>query len=408
MAVDGDNGRVEIKREESLLGDVVFDTSEDDDDHILDTSLVKGILGASMSMDGSKIALNDVDGVGTTRGGTRKQTISTQSSFSDSVTSSIGSMDDMKERNELLEKVGRLKEKLKKAEIDMSAEKTMRRKKERNVVKLAKELNKRAKDQTQKEKQLNEVRSADRYDCFEQKKWLTIILHTTQFKMKSTDLESKLKATQNDIEARIAANERKTQQYNNDLNLVHQKYRDAVSEADKRAAETSKKHTIEVTDIRRQAKDATIELERLRTQLAETKKAVKNRDSENAKVANDYEKQLKEWKLKQKKSVEEYEARIDDLLKKQTQQTDELRKQIFETNLECDQLKTKVVALEMKNKSPEDQKNITNRAIALYDDPTRVAKKRGSVLPFMLTVVFVVSAPILFVCPCSQNTIGLP
>eukprot|EP00543_Licmophora_paradoxa_P017178 CAMPEP_0202460236 /NCGR_PEP_ID=MMETSP1360-20130828/42594_1 /ASSEMBLY_ACC=CAM_ASM_000848 /TAXON_ID=515479 /ORGANISM="Licmophora paradoxa, Strain CCMP2313" /LENGTH=63 /DNA_ID=CAMNT_0049081797 /DNA_START=1 /DNA_END=189 /DNA_ORIENTATION=- len=62
----------------------------------------------------------------------------------ESIGSTGSSIDDMKDQQELLEKVGKLKGKLKQAEIDLSAQKTLRKKKEKSMVKLAKELTKRS------------------------------------------------------------------------------------------------------------------------------------------------------------------------------------------------------------------------------------------------------------------------
>jgi len=65
--------------------------------------------------------------------------------------------DDEKDHEELVGKIGKIQAKLTQAEIDKSAEKAMRKKKDKSLVKLAKELNKRAADQLEKEKTINMV-----------------------------------------------------------------------------------------------------------------------------------------------------------------------------------------------------------------------------------------------------------
>jgi len=266
----------------------------------------------------------------------------------ESIGSTGSSIDDMKDQQELLEKVGKLKGKLKQAEIDLSAQKTLRKKKEKSMVKLAKELTKRSKDQTEKEREINAL------------------------KVKVANLEASLSAAQNEIEARVAANKKKLDEHNNDLNEAQQKYRKAVAEADARIAQMNEKHTAEAADLRRQARDATIELERLRTHLMDTKKAVKNSDTTATKAASIHEKRVNELQKKEKKISEEYEDRISMLIKKHTEQTDEMRKKIFETNLECDNLKSKLTSMQMKD-SPGDVQGIKQRALASLYEPAKKA-----------------------------------
>jgi hypothetical protein len=69
--------------------------------------------------------------------------------------------DSTKTRDELIAKIEKLKSKLRQAQIDHSAEKTIRRKKERNLVKLAKELNKRANNDDDRDKEVKKVRRLD-------------------------------------------------------------------------------------------------------------------------------------------------------------------------------------------------------------------------------------------------------
>lgn len=118
---------------------------EDGDAAILNMALIKSILDSSTTNlskdDGSLSRSMGKKGV----------------SFSgiDSLTSSVP--DDDKEHSQLVEKCAKLEDSLRQAKLDLSAEKVVRKKKEKNVVKLAKELNKRASDQTDKEKEISRV-----------------------------------------------------------------------------------------------------------------------------------------------------------------------------------------------------------------------------------------------------------
>lgn len=80
-------------------------------------------------------------------------------SFTGIDTGSVASStaDDDKDHEELLTKIQTLKLDLKQAKLDLSAEKTMNRKKDRNLVKLAKELNRRGEEIVEKNKAITEV-----------------------------------------------------------------------------------------------------------------------------------------------------------------------------------------------------------------------------------------------------------
>lgn len=122
------------------------DEDDEEDAKILDMTLIKSILGNSSR--GSSPDSNGVEKVQESR----------KVSFRD--VGSLGSSHDDEEKTheELVNKIGGLQAKLTQASIDISAERAMRRKKDKSLVKLAKELNKRAADQTAKESKINLVR----------------------------------------------------------------------------------------------------------------------------------------------------------------------------------------------------------------------------------------------------------
>lgn len=121
------------------------DDDEEEDAKILDMTLIKSILGNSNHGN-----IQDCDGPD-------KVQESKKVSFRDVGSVASSHEDEDKTHEELVNKIGSLQAKLTQVSIDMSAEKAMRRKKDKSLVKLAKELNKRAADQTAKEKQINLV-----------------------------------------------------------------------------------------------------------------------------------------------------------------------------------------------------------------------------------------------------------
>lgn len=128
--------------------------AEDDDEEELnnaDLAIVRDILGRSLSgMDSSVMSLEDPkDGLAAPRRAV---------SFSGIDSPASSKADDEKTFGELIAKIQSLQIKVEKANIDLSAEKSMRKKKERNLVKLAKELTKRTDELAAKNKQIVKVR----------------------------------------------------------------------------------------------------------------------------------------------------------------------------------------------------------------------------------------------------------
>ena len=141
------NAFVFEEKEDENCGD------DEEDAKILDMTLIKSILGNAGGDDPEKVQE------------------SRKVSFRD--VGSLGSSLDEEEmtHEQLVNKLGGLQAKLTQLSIDISAEKAMRHKKDKSLVKLAKELNKRAADQTAKEKKINLVRC----DVFESQLFHSIV-----------------------------------------------------------------------------------------------------------------------------------------------------------------------------------------------------------------------------------------
>jgi hypothetical protein len=126
---------------------------EEEDTTILNMSLIRNLLGASTS--NIIEDANKMEGVPALRSSMVKNV-----SFSG--VESVGSAkeDEDKSHDELVHKIGKVQAKLTQLEIDKSAERAMRKKKDKSLVKLAKELNKRAADQQKKDKAIIAVSTA--------------------------------------------------------------------------------------------------------------------------------------------------------------------------------------------------------------------------------------------------------
>jgi hypothetical protein len=122
------------------------DAENEDDSKILNMSLIQSILGNSINASQNNLFSSETEA-------TRGKSVT----FRD-VSSVSSAADDEKTNEELMQKIAKLQAELNQTTIEISAEKAMRRKKDKSLVKLAKELNKRAADQVSKEKQLVMVR----------------------------------------------------------------------------------------------------------------------------------------------------------------------------------------------------------------------------------------------------------
>lgn len=149
IASFSDLGTILADNSEGREIDIYTDDTTEDDVNPLERSLIKSILGRSDR------SLNGYEIVGESPfKSTEKKGVSFNIAPG-SADSSVADID--KSRDELYTKLDKTEMKLKQAEIDLSAEKTTRKKKERNLIKLAKELNKRASEQESREAEISKV-----------------------------------------------------------------------------------------------------------------------------------------------------------------------------------------------------------------------------------------------------------
>eukprot|EP00521_Asterionellopsis_glacialis_P009098 CAMPEP_0195286050 /NCGR_PEP_ID=MMETSP0707-20130614/3657_1 /TAXON_ID=33640 /ORGANISM="Asterionellopsis glacialis, Strain CCMP134" /LENGTH=408 /DNA_ID=CAMNT_0040345643 /DNA_START=273 /DNA_END=1499 /DNA_ORIENTATION=- len=208
------------------LGDGSLYSTESEKD-ILNKSFVRTILDSSSqrTLDGPG---GSTKGSSSSAGGGAPRV-----SFSgvDSVTSE-GSLRD-KTVDQLIEKVESLTLAKKQVQIDLSAEKAVRKKKERNLIKLAKELNKRAEEQKKHAAQ------------------------TTQMDDKVAKLQEKVETTKKELEQMTELQERKSHEHHVEITALQDKYRQAMKE-----------HNEKTEDLRREILEANLTADKLRSKLA--------------------------------------------------------------------------------------------------------------------------------------------
>lgn len=126
---------------------------EEEDTTILNMSLIRNLLGPSTS--------NIIEDANKMEGAPSALRSAMVKNVSFSGVESVGSAkeDEDKSHDELVQKIGKVQAKLTQLEIEKSAERAMRKKKDKSLVKLAKELNKRAADQQKNEKSIIAVRT---------------------------------------------------------------------------------------------------------------------------------------------------------------------------------------------------------------------------------------------------------
>lgn len=140
------------KNQGTLTSQADNDDEEEEELNNAELAIVRDILGRSLSgLDSSVMSLEDTNGI---IAATRRAV-----SFSGIDSPASSKADDEKTIGELIAKIQSLQIKVEKAGIDLSAEKSMRKKKERNLVKLAKELTKRTDELAAKNKQIVKVRA---------------------------------------------------------------------------------------------------------------------------------------------------------------------------------------------------------------------------------------------------------
>lgn len=165
------------------------------------------------------------------------------------------------------------------------------------------------------------------------------------------------------MDERIAANEKKTIEYNDELDSSHKKYRTTVADHDAKTAALQESHAAATETLRRTAKEAQVECERLRTQIGSARDAVEEKTADYEGMVEQHRVAQADALKKQKEAVAEHDLRIAEMVKKQEEQTDELRRQLLEANLECDKIRTELAGHLMAGASPEEADEIVNRTM---------------------------------------------
>mmetsp|Transcript_28988 Transcript_28988/g.40627 ORF Transcript_28988/g.40627 Transcript_28988/m.40627 type:complete len:471 (+) Transcript_28988:274-1686(+) len=234
-ASDADTGDLQSVGDKSAGSLSIYSTDEENDTDILNKSFVRTILDSASqrTLDGPTSA--SASGSASTDIITNKKNGggAPRVSFSgvDSVTSE-GSLRD-KTVDQLIEKVEALTLAKKQVQIDLSAEKAVRKKKERNLIKLAKELNKRA------EEQKNYSTKAAKMD------------------EKVLGLQEKLESTKQELEDIKEKHEKKSHEHHVEITALQDKYRAATKE-----------HNDKTEELRREILEANLTADKLRSKLA--------------------------------------------------------------------------------------------------------------------------------------------
>lgn len=186
-------------------------------------------------------------------------------------------------------------------------------------------------------------------------------------------MEAKLAATRSEMDERIATNEKKTKDYNDQLDDAHRKYRTVVAENDVNVAELAKAQIAETEGLRRSLKETEMECERLRTHIGTVREQIEVKTADSEKMVQVHKNQLAEAHQKLKDTVAEHDNKVSVINKKHENQIDDLRHQLLAANLECDKIRTDLASHQMMQ-SPEMASEIVTRTM-------RSASNRGRPVP---------------------------
>eukprot|EP00542_Grammatophora_oceanica_P018060 CAMPEP_0194048236 /NCGR_PEP_ID=MMETSP0009_2-20130614/26802_1 /TAXON_ID=210454 /ORGANISM="Grammatophora oceanica, Strain CCMP 410" /LENGTH=481 /DNA_ID=CAMNT_0038694057 /DNA_START=236 /DNA_END=1681 /DNA_ORIENTATION=+ len=324
----------------SLLGKIPVNDDDDDDasqgsNTTLDMSIIRSLLaksssGLSLSGDGASVASEQ-----SSIRSSRREHKSVKFTGLDSPSSSFDeSVANNKSPDELAAKINKYKLKLKQAEIDLSAEKTIRKKKERNLVKLAKELNRRATKQSDLEKEVEKL------------------------KAEISALNGKLVATRTEMEERTAALESKNRKLTDELEHSHRKHRDSAMEHDSNLSVINK--VSEESRLKNKALEE--ENAKLQGQNYELKKQLSSHAANSNKSVTEYKVQLAEADQRYRDACTMHDSQMNHQAQKHSVQTEELRRDILTAKLESDKLRAQLASLEMAA-NPGAADEIASRAL---------------------------------------------
>lgn len=316
--------------------DIYEDDGNDGEVNASERSLIKSILG------GSDRSINGFGGEGVARSFEKKEV-----SFSISPGSADSSVADIdKTRDELYTKLDKVEMKLKQAEIDLTAEKTMRKKKERNLIKLAKELNKRTTEQEKREEEIS------------------------QLKAEVATYEAKLSATRKELDERISANEETSKRNISQLEEAQTKYREAVAAHDSKVSELTRFQGLEMESLRGDVKRADDEKNSLLSKISQHQSEMDRKLVDSCKTLQETKDELAAVQQKYRETVHAHDLRLAEQSRGHSEQTEELRRQLLAANLETDKFRTQFASLQMVDASSDEAARIVERAMrSSFPDP---------------------------------------
>uniref|UniRef100_A0A7S4VAX4 Uncharacterized protein n=1 Tax=Ditylum brightwellii TaxID=49249 RepID=A0A7S4VAX4_9STRA len=219
---------------------LVANRSDNDEDEILENP--NGGCDDDSGSFGSSIV--DVDDIkASTTSGPR---VKFASSTSDGPIPPPSSFDDAKTKTkeELLAMVSDLREGLLKVTVDRTSERVLRKKKEKNMIKMAKELSMRSADLIEKEKQITELQSTN------------------------TDLAGRLRSTKQQLENLSENHRQEANDRHAEIAALQVRYRESCAAHDSLVAQLNSSNALQCDELRRRALTAELESDKLRVELA--------------------------------------------------------------------------------------------------------------------------------------------
>lgn len=266
-------------------------------------------------------------------------------------------LDDATEE-QLLKRIAKMQDIITQTQIDWSGEKALRKRKDKNLVKLAKELQKRATDLEVKDKQIAKVslhhdfhvhdaKSSQLYTCHFQ---MTSMVNniSDQYKLADTNLtrsEGKYRAAMMEVEARFANVQ---MQHRSTCNDLEQRYRTACAEHEAKLSKVQKEN------------------EAARAELETTHRAM----------------------------INETEAKLARLQSQHETVRSQLRLEILQAGLDADQLRSKMTAPDRGDHCPLSKELISEE----MPSNERALKKGPGLLVLIVVAILLclLTAPIVF------------
>eukprot|EP00978_Attheya_sp_CCMP212_P017979 scaffold48654_cov51-Attheya_sp.AAC.1 len=187
--------------------------------------------------------------------------------------------DENMSQTELIANIVNIREQASQLKIDYSGEKALRKKKEKNIIKLAKQLN---------------IRSGDIAD---RDRRIDLMVH------RLAERETKLETTKRELDELTSKSEKTSREYHAEITASQNKYREACRESDIRISELNDAHAKQCENLRRTILSTNLEADKLRMQVAGLQMrqapgdadAIMARTMRNATTGADSREQLEDW-----------------------------------------------------------------------------------------------------------------